>query len=174
MYFDLFLDLTHVQTNDIELELFFLKPAPNRRYVMDDLSEFKKNNCFEAMFGEAEEDYFKNNNKIIPCKMINTPVFSKCFDCHSERYYICYIQINNRHDIFGLINKETETYIFLGQSGGHEFLCTNEFCFNATEATPNIRTNIIQETTTGKMILLYMQFYLREFQLKFISNKNNK
>ena len=85
-YFQQFMDLTRQDT------LLFLKPATSRRYAVNNLSGFDKHKAYQEMFSEAEYTSFDRVFENTPPSGV-----SKCFESKSDKFYVCYLQVQNQH-----------------------------------------------------------------------------
>ena len=159
MYFQEFLKIKDLCFHeDGPFEFVFLKELPNCKYYTDNTSEFDVSNNYNRFLSNAslyeyncipttaqdldEETYHtflkQKTNWITELGVdnlddYNNTLLVRQFESNDKKYYVCHLNISDFHEFFGVINKETEEYFFIGHTGSHDFICTQKENFSSTD-----------------------------------------
>ena len=84
------------------------------------------------------------------------------------KYIVFYVLIkskenNNEIEILGLVNADTQKYVFLGCSGSHPFIATCDFTFgNSDGSGPTIKHDLLRDQSSDRILNL-IDKYFNEF-----------
>ncbi len=170
-YYQQYIDFSQIEIDDVldepllgsggDGQLIFPKESSTSVSYDDDMSAFLTAPKYKDMIKDA---FSKNySDPVMSTEKENMVIL----EFHSQKYYVCFLKIDEYHDIYGLIDKETEEYIFVGQTGSHEFVYTKDICFSASDGSsnlPSVEDGDIRHTST---ILLLLSSCFEAILVKF-------
>lgn len=177
MSFEKYIDFNQIIENIEECicsgsdETYFKMKFDKCDYVVDsEILKYdkKKLKSYAEMINDAKDKTFEkykekinNTNKNITIKVNTT------YKSSDDAYIICAISFDAGDscivDILGLVDIDIDKYVFLGCSGSHPFLATNDFEFgNSDGSGPDIQRHFTKEHNDDT-VLKYIARYFREF-----------
>lgn len=161
--------------NDDELNNLFMKRNKDYIHQVDSGILEIRNKSFYTSYFSMLEDASKVNY-VKTSEQFKDNRFESNFITYSstkQNYHICYINISEEDDdktfeIFGLIDDDTQDYIFVGLDENHPFLCTKHFEYFQSDGstvfdTACFNNNKYKISTIFTLMMKYFMFYTYQY-----------